>query len=238
LSNIVRICIIQSCYIPWKGFFDLIGRCDEYIMYDSAQYVKRHWHNRNRIKTANGVEWLTIPVISKGRFEQPIDQVEIEKPWADKHWRALELAYKRAPFFEKLAPTVKNWYERADRQARLTDVNAIFLNGITELLGLKTRIVGDATYPATGIKTERLLAICRAARADRYLSGPSAKKYFDESMFTSAGIAADWMSYEGYPEYQQLHGGFEHAVSALDLLFNTGPAARCYLAPPASESGT
>ena len=131
-------------------------------------------------RLANGVEWLTIPVVTKGRFEQPIDQVEIEKPWAEKHWRTLELAYKRAPFFEQLAPTVRAWYECAEKQARLTEVNAIFLHGIAGLLGLKTRIVGDATYPAAGAKTERLLAICRAAGADRYLSGPSAKDYFDE----------------------------------------------------------
>src|SRR3989304_6083893 len=98
LRTSVRIAIIQSCYVPWKGFFDLIGRCDDYVIFDSVQYVKRHWHNRNRIKTANGLEWLTIPVISKSRYEQPIDEVEIEKPWAEKHWRALELAYHRAPF--------------------------------------------------------------------------------------------------------------------------------------------
>ena len=132
----MRICIIQSCYVPWKGFFDLIGRCDEYVVYDSAQYVKRHRHNRNRIRTAKGVEWLTIPVVTKGRFEQPIDQVAIEKPWADRHWRALELAYRRAPFFEPLARTVKGWYERADRQARLTDFTMIFLQAISGLLGL------------------------------------------------------------------------------------------------------
>jgi WbqC-like protein family len=229
LRHHVRICIIQSCYIPWKGFFDLIGRCDEYVIYDSAQYLKRHWHNRNRIKTANGVEWLTIPVITKGRFEQPIDQVEIEKPWADKHWRTLELAYKRSPFFEQLAPTVRGWYESAGKQPRLTDVNAIFLHGIAGLLGLKTRIVGDAAYPAAGTKTERLLAICRAAGADRYLSGPSAKDYFDESLFAAAGIATEWMSYDGYPEYPQPHGAFEHAVTTLDLLFNTGSEALHYL---------
>jgi hypothetical protein len=225
----VRICIIQSCYIPWKGFFDLIGRCDEYVIFDSAQYVKRHWHNRNRIKTANGVEWLTIPVVTKGRFEQPIDQVEIEKPWADKHWHALELAYRRAPFFAEVAPTVKAWYERAGNEARLTDVNEIFLRGIAGLLGLKTRITRDTAYPAKGVKTERLLGIARAAGADRYLSGPSARAYFDESMFEAAGIKPEWMSYEGYFEYSQLHGVFEHAVTALDLLFNTGPEARHYL---------
>jgi WbqC-like protein family len=224
----LRICIIQSCYIPWKGFFDLIGRCDEYVVYDSAQYVKRHWHNRNRIKTADGVQWLTIPVIAKGRFEQPIDQVEIEKPWAEKHWRTLELAYRRAPFFEQVAPTVRAWYELADKQSRLTDVNAIFLHGIAGLLSLKTHIVRDDAYPAQGVKTERLLAIVRAAGADRYLSGPSARAYFDEPLFASAGIAVDWMNYAGYREYPQLHGAFEHAVTALDLLFNTGPDAQHY----------
>jgi hypothetical protein len=225
----MRICIIQSCYIPWKGFFDLIGRCDEYVIFDSAQYVKRHWHNRNRVKTANGVEWLTIPVITKGRFEQRIDQVEIEKPWADRHWRAIELAYRHAPFFEGFAPAVKGWYERADKQARLTDVNVIFLKGIAGLLGLTARFTMDTVYPSQGVKTERLLGIARAAGANRYLSGPSAHAYFDESRFSSAGIATEWMSYEGYQEYTQLHGAFDHSVTALDLLFNTGPEAPRFL---------
>lgn len=228
----MRICIIQSCYIPWKGFFDLIGRCDEYVVFDSAQYVKRHWHNRNRIKTADGAQWLTIPVIAKGKFEQPINEVEIEKPWADKHWRSLELAYRKAPFFEAFAPTVKVWYEQAEKRSLLTDVNAIFLHGLAGLLGLKTRIVSDKTYPAQGAKTERLLAITRAAGADRYLSGPSARAYFDESMFASAGVATEWMSYAGYPEYPQIHGAFEHAVTTLDLLFNTGPEAPRFLNRP------
>ena len=228
-SEYMRICIIQSCYIPWKGFFDLIGRCDEYVIYDSAQFVKRHWHNRNRIKTANGVAWLTIPVVTKGRFEQPIHEVEIEKPWADRHWRAIELAYRRTPYFEQFAPIVKRWYERADKEVRLTNVNAIFLHGIAGLLGFNTRIVSDLIYPTQGARMERLLAIARAAGADRYLSGPSARAYFDESILAVAGITTEWMSYDGYPEYQQLHGDFEHAVTALDLLFNTGPDAARYL---------
>jgi hypothetical protein len=144
----------------WKGFFDLIGRCDEYVVFDSAQYVKRHWHNRNRIKTANGIEWLTIPVIAKGRFAQPIDEV------------------------------------KSKNRGRIT----------------------------------------RAAGADRYLSGPSARAYFDESLFASSGIATEWMSYEGYPEYPRLHGGFEHAASTHDLLFNTGPDAARYLMPARSQT--
>ncbi len=224
----MRIAIIQSCYVPWKGFFDLIGRCDEYVIFDRVQYAKRHWHNRNRIKTAAGLEWLTIPVLSKGRYAQPIDEVEIEKPWTERHWRALELAYRRAPFFEALAPTVRSWYERADKEKRLTDVNALFLREIANLLGLGTRIVRDTGYPSHGGKTERLLGIARAAGADRYLSGPSARAYFDEAAFTAAGVAVEWMSYEGYPEYPQLHGKFEHEVSVLDVLFSTGPDAPRY----------
>jgi hypothetical protein len=230
----MRICIIQSNYIPWKGFFDLIGRCDEYVIFDRVQYVKRHWHNRNRIKTANGVAWLTIPVATRGRFEQPIDEVEIEKSgagkhWAEKHWRTLELAYKRAPFFESLAPVVKGWYEHAGRESRLTDVNELFLRGIADLLDLKTRFTRDTAYPSPGVKTERLLGIASAAGADHYLSGPSARDYLDEAMFRAAGITTEWMSYDGYPQYPQLHGGFEHAVTVIDLLFNTGPRASGYL---------
>jgi hypothetical protein len=223
----MRIAIIQSAYIPWKGFFDLIGRCDEYVIFDSAQFVKRHWHNRNKIKTVKGVEWLTIPVMSKGRYEQRIDEVEIEpappgKGWAEKHWRAIELAYSRAPHFASLAPQVQEWYKRAALERRLTDVNEIFIRGLSDMLGLTTRIVRDDAYPADGVKTERLLAICRAAGAGRYLTGPTARGYFDEDLFREAAIDAEWMSYEGYAPYPQPHGTFEHGVSVLDLLFSVG----------------
>lgn len=225
----MRISVIQSCYVPWRGFFDLIGRCDLYVIYDQVQYAKRHWHNRNRIKTEAGLQWLTVPVITKGRFEQAIDKVEIERPWADKHWRAIELAYRRAPHFDALAPTVREWYERASKKTLLTEVNEIFLRGIATLLGLSTKIVRDTAYPAHGPKTERLLAVVRAAGADRYLSGPSAKSYLDEALFAETGIVVEWMDYSGYPEYSQLHGSFEPAVSVLDLLFNVGLDAHRYL---------
>jgi hypothetical protein len=225
----VRISIIQSCYIPWRGFFDLIGRCDEYVILERVQYVRRHWHSRNRIKTAAGPEWLTIPVISKGRREQTIDSVVIEKPWAEKHWRAIELAYRRAPYFDAMAPRVRGWYERAAKERLLTEVNVLFLREIAALLGLGTRLVRDVEYPVQGIKTERLLAIIRAAGADAYLSGPSAKTYLDVPLLADAGVAVEWMSYEGYPQYPQLHGSFEPSVSVLDLLFNVGPDAPRYL---------
>ena len=224
----MRICIIQSSYIPWKGFFDLLDRCDEYVVFDSVQYVKGHWHNRNRIKTPSGTKWLTIPVITSGRFRQPIRDVEIAKPWADRHWRILELNYKRAAFFEQVAPAVKGWYERAERQSRLTDVNEIFLRGIAGMLGLKTRITRDSVYPGDGLLVERLRNILQSAGADRYLSGPSARVYLDESKLVTAGITPEWMSYEGYPEYSQFYGNFEHEVTVLDLLFHAGTEVTRY----------
>jgi hypothetical protein len=225
----VRIAIIQSCYVPWKGFFDLIGQCEQYVIFDRAQFVKRHWHNRNRIKTAHGTQWLTIPVVTKGRYEQPIDEVEIAGRWADKHWRSIELAYRHAPFFTPFASRIRGWYERAEKERRLTDINTLFFNEIVALLGLATEIVRDTAYSAGGSKTERLLEICLAAGANEYLSGPSAQAYLDEAVFAQAGVTVKWMRYEGYPEYPQLHGAFEHAVSALDVIFNVGPEAQRYI---------
>jgi len=225
----VRIAIIQSCYVPWRGFFDLIGRCDQYVVLDHVQYVKNHWHNRNRIKTATGLEWLTIPVLSRGRREQTIDIVQIEKPWIEKHWRAIELAYRRAPHFSAMAPRVRGWYERAARETLLTEINVIFLREIAALLGLGTQFVRDTAYPVHGSRTERLLTIIQAAGAHTYLSGPTAKTYLDLPLLAAAGVAVEWMSYDQYPQYSQLHGAFEPSVSVLDLLFNVGPEASRYV---------
>jgi hypothetical protein len=225
----MRICIIQSCYIPWKGFFDLVGRCQQYVIYDSAQYSKGHWHNRNRIKTENGSRWLTIPVSTADRLTQAIDEVRIAKPWADEHWRLIELSYRKAPSFNEVGPLVKDWYEQAEKEALLTDVNFIFLKGIARFLGVQTDMVRDRSYPFHGSRMERLLSIVQAAGADRYLSGPAAKEYFDETMFNSEGVLTEWMDYDGYPQYPQLHGAFEHTVSILDLIFNAGTDARHYL---------
>jgi hypothetical protein len=226
-----RIAIIQSCYIPWKGFFDLVSRCDEYVIFDSAQYVKRHWHNRNKLMTAKGTEWITIPVISKSRFEQPLDEVEISEPWAERHWKSIELSYKKAPFFASEAEWIRTCYEAADKLRRLTDVNRLFFEAVMSKLNIKTRLVPDRQYALAGQKSERLLNICRSASATHYLSGPSARAYLDETIFEEAGIKVEWMAYGPYPTYPQLYGPFEHAVSILDAIFNLGVEARTALQP-------
>jgi hypothetical protein len=227
-----RISIIQSAYIPWKGFFDLINRCDEHVIFDSVQFSKGHWHNRNRIKTPRGSAWITIPVVSAGRLQQRIQDVTIAKPWAEQHWHAIEKNYYSAPFFPTLSGIVRQWYELANLQSRLTAINEIFLRGLVDLLRIDTKITHDEVYAPEGTRQDRVLDICLKAGATTYLSGPSARAYLDEEKFERAGVVVEWMGYSGYPEYRQLWGSsFDHQVSILDLLFNTGLSPRNWSRP-------
>jgi hypothetical protein len=218
-----RVALIQSAYIPWKGFFDLIGRCDEYIIYDSAAFSKNHWHNRNRIKTPSGPRWLTIPVITAGRLGQRIDEVDVNPGWADSHWARLVQTYRGAPYFSQLEPTMKALYDSARQQLKLSAINELFIRKLTAALKLDVRIVRDTTYEATGKRTERIVSLCRGAGASHYLSGPSAAVYLEPDKFKQAGITLEWMSYGPYQPYEQLHGPFEDRVSILDVLFSLGP---------------
>jgi WbqC-like protein family len=220
-----RVAIVQSCYIPWKGYFDLISLVDEFILYDDRQFTRRDWRNRNRIKTPQGTQWLTIPVNVKGRYEQRIDETTVSDPdWALKHWKTLTHAYAGAPHFDDYRAEVETLYRNAT-SSRLSAINQLFLEAICKLLGIETRFSWSTDYEATGLKTERLVSLCRAAEATVYLSGPSARDYIDERLFAEAAIALEYMDYSGYPEYPQLHPPFEHAVTILDLLFSTGSDA-------------
>jgi hypothetical protein len=224
-----RVAIVQSSYIPWKGYFDLIASVDEFIFLDDVQFTKRDWRSRNRIMTARGPEWLTIPVVSKGRYRQPIDRTEIADPWARSHWAALRSNYARAPYFDGFAPAVEALYDSAAGEHLLSDVNRLLIGGICAMLEIGTKRSNARDYGAEGRKTDRLLSLCRAAGATEYLSGPSAAAYLDTGKFAAAGISVRYADYSGYPEYRQLHGPFEHGVTILDLLFNTGPDARAFM---------
>lgn len=222
---------VQSSYIPWKGFFDLMHRADFFVLYDDVQYTRRDWRNRNRIKTAGGLQWLSIPVNNKGHRDQLIMETTVtDGAWRKKHWRAIEQNYRSTPFFDQYANDIASLYLENDER-RLSWINRGFIEFIAEALGIDTQIMFSMELEPRGDRVERLIDICRKVGAERYLSGPSARGYLEPRLdeFTAEGIAVDFMSYDDYPEYPQRYPPFEHGVSALDLLFNVGPRAPEFL---------
>ena len=188
------------------------------------QYTKRDWRNRNCIKTANGLLWLTIPVRTKGRFSQRICDVEIADPdWNATHLSSIQHHYARAARFLEYREWIHDLYEAAS-QRRLSDVNFHFIRAICSLLGVQTQLVWSMEYVVGNPgRTERLAALCEAAGADIYVSGPSARAYLDEDVFREAQIEVEYMDYSGYRDYEQLFPPFEHHVSIVDLILNVGP---------------
>ena len=222
-----RVAVLQSNYVPWKGYFDLISSVDEFVFYDDMQYTRRDWRNRNRIKTPTGLQWLTVPVLTKGRFEQSIRDTCIDgDAWAETHWKALMLNYRRAPAFAATAA----WLEPLLRQpwTHLSMLNRALIEAVCARLGIATRLRCSWDYAAQGGRSERLASICAQAGATVYVSGPAARDYLDEAAFSRRGIAVEWFDYAGYLPYPQLWGAFEPAVSILDLLFNCGADAPRY----------
>jgi WbqC-like protein family len=226
-----KIAILQSNYLPWKGYFDLIRAVDLFIILDDVQYTKNDWRNRNRIKTQAGVHWLTLPVVTAQKLHQTIDQTRIARPWARAHWLTVQQSYARARHFERYGPGVSLLFDQVADEPMLSRINAILLRGICSMLGINVPFAWSRDVPSEGRKGDRVLSLCRAAGATHYLSGPAAKSYLDLDEFRAAGIAVTFANYAGYPEYPQLHGQFEHAVSILDLLFNVGPDALTYMKP-------
>jgi hypothetical protein len=219
-----RVAIIQSNYLPWKGYFDIIHDVDLFVFHDDLQFTKDDWRNRNRIKTHSGLRWLTIPV---GRDENRLI-CEVKIPagdWAKEHWRLLQHSYAHAPYFKTYAPFFEEIY-CATRWTTLSELNQTLIRRVAhELLGLKTIFDDSRNYHLVAHKQERVLELLRKANAAQYVSGPAAKSYLDETRVAEAGIQLVWKDYSGYPQYPQLHPPFEHAVSIVDLFFNIGPHA-------------
>ena len=224
-----KIAILQSNYIPWKGYFDIMGSVDEFIIYDEMQYTKNDWRNRNKIKTTNGLIWLTIPVKIE-KLNQKINETKIaDNKWYIKHKNSLQTNYGKATKFKECKDFIFNIYEQASRLDYISEINYTFLNEINKFLKISTKISFSTDYNIGDGKTERLINICKQSNSNIYLSGPSAKNYIDEALFTKNNINLEWFDYIGYKEYEQLYPPFEHGVSILDLIFNTGEDAYKYL---------
>jgi hypothetical protein len=227
----VKVVILQPSYIPWRGYFDQIRRADLFLFYNDVQYDKHGWRNRNQIKTAQGKQWLTIPVHSHGVTEGvAINQVRIDwsRDWAKSHLKALTFAYTKAPYFDRYLPRLKELYERHDEYlAAFTIDFSIFL--AHELGNDHTRFMCSSDIAdLTGQKTDRLIQILKHVGATDYISGPSARDYLEQDKFDAAGITLEFMEYN-YPEYPQLYPPYDPAVTILDLLFMVGPESGQYL---------
>lgn len=224
----MKVAVLQSNYIPWKGYFDIIHDVDLFIFYDDVQYTRNDWRNRNRIKSRQGSSWLTIPV--HGGPDDLIHEVGFADPrWQQQHWRTLSQTYARSPFFANYRTLLEPVY-LGTQWKTLSALNQHLVRLIAyEVLDIRTRFADSRDYRATGSKQDRLLDLLERCGANSYVSGPAARDYIDESRFVTADIKLIWKDYSGYPEYHQLSDPFEHSVSILDLLFNVGPHTQRYI---------
>lgn len=225
-----RIAILQSNYLPWKGYFDLIARVDEFVFYDEVQYTRGDWRNRNLIKTPHGLQWLTVPVrLASGSRIKIRDVVIDGDGWQATHWKSIVRNHARAPQASVAFELLEQLYVGAPA-SRLSDLNRQGISTIAEFLGITTPLVDSTVYPSSASDpTQRLVDICLQAGATHYVSGPAARAYLQESAFAERGLTVEWFDYDGYPPYPQLWGGFEPRVSVIDLLFNCGREAPRYL---------
>ena len=218
--------IHQPEHLPWLGFFDKIRQVNLYIILDHVQYRKNYYQNRNRVCGDRGAEWLTVPVLTKGKLAQPINEVQIDNRssprWKEKYWASIHQYYRKArywsaheEYFENLCET--DW-------VRLVDINEAIIQYMLASLSINVRVMKSSEMNVEGHRGELLLNICREVEADTYLSGVSGKNYLDLDMFADAGIEVRFQEFH-HPIYKQVYEPFIPCMSAVDLLFNYGPAS-------------
>lgn len=215
--------INQPAYLPWLGYFHRIAKSDLHIVLDHVQFEKNSFTNRNKVRTAQGSTWLTVPVATKGKFGNlPINELEIaDDRWRAKHWQTLKMNYSRGAHFRAHADFFEAIY--ASEWRKLDDLmDRITTYVLREALRIEAKVVRSSTLKARGTKSELVLNLCREVGANAYLSGPLGRNYLDESSFREAGIEVRYHDY-AHPVYPQVYAGFEPYMAIVDLLFNCGP---------------
>lgn len=218
--------VMQPTYLPWAGYFDLMAQADVFVLLDDAQFVKQSWHQRNRVKSPKGLEWLTIPVKLAGRFGQPINAVEVaEIGFAVKHLKTVEQNYRKAPYFSDTFAGLRGCYERAASRY-LAALNGEVIRWLAAAFGVETSVFLASGSGIGGVRSARLVDLCRHFGATDYLSPLGAAEYLlaDLGLFEAAGLGVTFQHYD-HPTYPQLYPPFVPFASGLDVLFNTGPAA-------------
>jgi WbqC-like protein family len=219
---VTTVAILQPGFLPWLGFFDQMIRCDVFVYYDDVQFDKHGWRNRNRIKGPSGPQWVTVPILHSGRQGQRILDTEIDnsKNWGRKILATIRQNYALAPYLASYLPEFERLLEQPWRYLADLDVAAADL--MCRWFDIERPVFRSSRLGIEGGKSSRLLAICQHFSATKYLSGNAGQAYLDGRLFETAGIAVEWQNYS-HPAYPQLHGNFISHLSALDMVFNTGP---------------
>ncbi len=215
----VRVAIHQPQYLPWLGYLDKLERADRFVLLDTVQFKKNEWQNRNRIRTAQGWQYLTVPVLHE--FPQRLDQVRInnQTDWRRKHLTALETHYRKAPHYDRYVPAFRALYSRD--WEHLAPLNVEVIRVLTDAFGITTELVEAGQFTVRDDQTGRLVDLCGVLGADRYLAGDGARAYMSLAEFEAAGIAVEFQEF-AHPEYAQVYEPFIAGMSAIDLLFNCG----------------
>ena len=223
----MKIAIIQSNYLPWKGYFDIIHAVDKFVFLDDVQYTKQDWRNRNRIKTSGGIKWISVPVF--GRTNQKICEIRIDysQDWQDLHKKMIQYSYGKSEYFHCYKDNIFEIFSA--KYGTLTELNIFCIKKISEILGISTEFVTSMELCTDGKKDDKLLQICDLLDADEYITGPAAKNYIIDSKFNKKNVKLTYFDYSDYPEYPQLWGEFDHYLSVIDLIFNCGEKAPYYI---------
>lgn len=215
--------IHQPDFMPWMGFFDRWRTSGCFIVLDDVQFIRRGWHHRDRIKTPQGVQWLTVPVMKSGRYEQCMRDVRLEPgaTWRRKHLNTVRSCYGKAPFFGVHYPVLERAYQHGDEF--LIDFNMRLLAYAAEQLGIDSPVRMASEYGCGDLRaTQRLVELVGRAGGTVYLTGTGSRDYLDEAAFAARGITVEWQRFS-QPEYPQLHGSFEAGLSVLDYLMMMVP---------------
>jgi hypothetical protein len=211
----------QPTYLPWLGLFHKIAISDLYISYSQVQYQTDNWNHRNRIKTPQGPQWLTLSVFRRNHMNISLNDMILlyEKPWRQKHWRTINQNYRKAPYFKRYVDFFEDVYQR--EWGNLVELNEYMLRWFVTTLGIKTPLKADREYQFSGSKSDRAIDMCCKTEAKVFVFGELGKKYAHTNDFNTIGCIPYFQSYI-HPTYPQLYGVFEPNMSIIDLLFNCG----------------
>lgn len=222
--------ILQPSYLPWLGFFEQIERSDVFVIYDDVQYSKGSWRNRNRIRTTEGWMWLSIPILTKGRSKQLIQEVEIKPSanWVSKHLKSLETYYQKAPFYQTYMPDFKALLLQK-KWSQLVELNMVLIQWLCDCFEIDTQFVYSSQLNIqSSDPSERLIEICQLLEGHHFYEGASGKNYMKMDLFEKANIKVTFQNFQ-HPVYSQLHSPFIPYLSAIDFLMNCGPSFRNYV---------